>query len=47
MKLAILGGSGVVGHSVLQLAIQKEIFSEVLAPSRTPLREQRRAGIST
>ncbi len=37
MKLLLLGATGLVGSRTLKLALSNEIFSEVIAPTRTPL----------
>jgi len=37
MKLLLLGATGLVGGRALQLALSNDAFSEVIAPTRTPL----------
>ena len=37
MKLLLLGATGLVGRHTLQLALANPAFSEVIAPTRTPL----------
>lgn len=37
MKLLLLGATGLVGSRILKLALPNAVFSEVIAPTRTPL----------
>ncbi len=37
MKLLLLGATGLVGSKTLEQALANEVFSEVIAPTRTPL----------
>ena len=37
MKLLLLGATGLVGDTALKLALASDAFSEVIAPTRTPL----------
>jgi uncharacterized protein YbjT (DUF2867 family) len=37
MKLLLLGATGLVGSRTLKLALANHAFSEVIAPTRTPL----------
>ena len=37
MKLLLLGATGLVGSRTLRLALSNAVFSEVIAPTRTPL----------
>lgn len=42
MKLLLLGATGLVGSKTLELALSNPAFSEVIAPTRTPLPPQDR-----